>query len=293
MGHLICLPVNAQIDECATGGYPRVAEGLAVAAQRVTRPSEIVPALRRALTVVEPGADSGTGPGRPALEKRALFTVSDIKADAGGKVGHTSPPRHFEGVARASLREAAETGLILGTSKFLAVGDDGLLIDQHALHERILFEQLLGRFRAGPLQSQRLLLPETVALPAPQGELAALGLAVEDFGGGTVLLAGYPAALGRKPHKEILQAVADHLAGRERAPDREQLLHELLALMACHTAVRAGDRLTLGEIGALLAQRHLAQVMRTWSCRPSRKHSSTRGLAAISRVLAEPCKLAR
>jgi DNA mismatch repair protein MutL len=82
---------------------------------------------------------------------------------------------------------------------------------------------------------------------------------VEDFGGNTILLTGYPAALGKKPPKEVLQAVADHLEGRERAPDREQLLHELLALMACHTAVRAGDRLTPAEIGALLAQREVAQ----------------------------------
>jgi fructose 1,6-bisphosphate aldolase/phosphatase len=66
-----------------------------------------------------------------AANKRALFTVSDIKADAGGRVGHTSPPSHFTGVAQASLREAAEGNLILGTSKFIAVGDDGHLLMTH------------------------------------------------------------------------------------------------------------------------------------------------------------------
>ena len=69
--------------------------------------------------------------------------------------------------------------------------DEVLFLDQHALHERILFEQLRARFRAGPLESQRLLSPEPVGLPAAQAALvlgqrealAELGLAVEDFGG--------------------------------------------------------------------------------------------------------------
>jgi fructose 1,6-bisphosphate aldolase/phosphatase len=73
----------------------------------------------------------GADPAMAAANKRAAFTVSDIKADAGGKVGHTSPPRHFAAVAQASLREAAETGLILGTAKFIAVGDDGHLLMTH------------------------------------------------------------------------------------------------------------------------------------------------------------------
>jgi DNA mismatch repair protein MutL len=89
--------------------------------------------------------------------------------------------------------------------------------------------------------------------------LAQLGLLVEDFGGGTVLLAGYPALLGKRHPREVFQAVADHLVSRGRAPSPEQLLNDLLSLMACHAAVRAGDRLTQKEIASLLAQRDLAQ----------------------------------
>jgi fructose 1,6-bisphosphate aldolase/phosphatase len=63
--------------------------------------------------------------------KRAAFTVSDIKADAGGRVGHTSPPTHFGPVADASLQEAKEQGLIFGTSAFIPVGDDGHLLMTH------------------------------------------------------------------------------------------------------------------------------------------------------------------
>lgn len=113
---------------------------------------------------------------------------------------------------------------------------------------------------------QRLLIPEPVDLPAEQAAralehreaLAELGLLIDDFGGGTLLLHSYPALLGRRAPQAVLRAVVDHLVARERVPSREQLLHDLLSLMACHGAVRAGDRLTPEEVAALIAQRHLA-----------------------------------
>jgi DNA mismatch repair protein MutL len=142
-----------------------------------------------------------------------------------------------------------------------------LVIDQHALHERILFEQARQRLREGPLAVQRLLVPEPVSLPARQAALvleqrealAELGLAVEEFGGSTVLLTGYPVLLGKRPPRDILCAVAEDLAERERVPSRDRRLHELLSLLACHAAVRAGDRLAPEEIAALVAQRQLAE----------------------------------
>jgi DNA mismatch repair protein MutL len=73
-----------------------------------------------------------------------------------------------------------------------------------------------------------------------------------------VLLTSYPAILGRRAPQAILRAVVDHLVSKERVPSREQLLNDLLSLMACHAAIRAGDRLTPEEIAALIAQRNLA-----------------------------------
>jgi fructose 1,6-bisphosphate aldolase/phosphatase len=73
----------------------------------------------------------GADPVIVAANQRAAFTVSDIKADAGGKVGHTAPPNHFGPVAEASLKEAIDSGQIIGTSKFIAVGDDGHLLMTH------------------------------------------------------------------------------------------------------------------------------------------------------------------
>jgi DNA mismatch repair protein MutL len=138
-----------------------------------------------------------------------------------------------------------------------------LVIDQHALHERILYEQMKERLAAGDLEQQRLLIPEPIDLPAHQvtlvldrrADLAELGLEVEGFGGSTVLLHGYPAVLGKRTPQAIFRAVVDYLVTREKLPAREEMLNDLLSLMACHAAVRAGDRLTPEEIAALVRQR--------------------------------------
>lgn len=145
--------------------------------------------------------------------------------------------------------------------------DEVLVIDQHALHERVLFERLHQRLEEGRVESQRLLVPQPVDLPPVQAALvrehrealAGLGLEVEDFGGATLAVTGYPAPLGKRPPTAILKAVADHLSRAGRAPNRKLLLYDLLSLMACHSAVRAGDRLTAEEIGTLVCQRHLAR----------------------------------
>ncbi len=148
----------------------------------------------------------------------------------------------------------------------LETADGMLVIDQHALHERILFEQLKKRIRAGTLEVQQLLIPEPVDLTAEQAArtlehreaLLELGIGVQDFGGGTVLLTSYPAILGNRAPQKILKAVVDHLTSKERVPTREQLFNDLLSLMACHGAVRSGDPLNPDEIAALVAQRALA-----------------------------------
>ena len=73
-----------------------------------------------------------------------------------------------------------------------------------------------------------------------------------------MLLSSYPAILGQRSPRDILKAVVDYLVAKDRVPSREVLLNDLLSLMACHSAVRAGDRLTPEQIAALLAQPELA-----------------------------------
>jgi DNA mismatch repair protein MutL len=165
-----------------------------------------------------------------------------------------------------SLRPAPRA-IQLHNAYLVSETEEGMLvIDQHALHERILFDQLKSRIRGGTLERQRLLIPEPVELPGEQAArlleqrqaLAELGLDVEEFGGNTLLVTSYPAMLGQQAPAEILRAVADHLMAHDRAPNREQLFNDLLSLMACKAAVKAGDPLTPELIDELLAQRELA-----------------------------------
>ncbi|MCA9186290.1 MAG: DNA mismatch repair protein MutL, partial [Planctomycetales bacterium] len=142
--------------------------------------------------------------------------------------------------------------------------NDGMIvIDQHALHERILYEQLREKVLSGVVEKQRLLVPETVHL-APreaaavleiQETLAQLGIDVEPFGGDTVLVSSYPAMLANLSPVDLIRQVAEDAVSKDRAPQRRELLDELLHMISCKAAIKAGDRLTSEEISALVEQR--------------------------------------
>jgi len=139
------------------------------------------------------------------------------------------------------------------------------IIDQHALHERILYEQLREKLNAGPLESQSLLAPEPLdlspieaaALSEHKQLLSELGIKIEPFGGDTVLLTAYPAMLANVAPVELVRTVLERLLSGGRLPERRDLFDQLLHDIACKAAVKAGERLSPEEIAALLAQRHL------------------------------------
>ncbi len=139
-----------------------------------------------------------------------------------------------------------------------------MVIDQHALHERILYEQLRDGYLAGTLESQRLLVPEPVTLTPTEAAaaleardvLARLGMDVEPFGGDTVLVSSYPAMLANFNPTEVLRQIVEQLLNTEKPPDRRDLLDDLLHMISCKAAVKAGDRLSSEEVQALLEQRH-------------------------------------
>jgi DNA mismatch repair protein MutL len=217
-----------------------------------------VPVAPRAVAPIGAGTpDGGDGP----------TESHDLPPPLGGASAGGDVFGGADGFA-AALRSATAPRAIQVHDAYLVLEtpDGMLVIDQHALHERILFEQLKRRVQSNQLERQRLLVPEPVDFPAEQAAralehreaLAELGLEVEDFGGGTVLLTGYPAILDRRSPRSVLLAVVDYLVSKERPPGREQLLDALLSRMACHAAVRAGDRLTPEEVNDLIAQRDLA-----------------------------------
>lgn len=140
-----------------------------------------------------------------------------------------------------------------------------MVIDQHALHERVMYETLRNRVLNGAVESQRLLVPQPIELSPREAALVIdneelltqLGFGVQEFGKSTVLLTAYPAMLARTEPGRLLRDIADQLDGAGKAPTRRDLLDSLLHMMSCKAAIKAGQRLKPEEMESLLAQRHL------------------------------------
>ena len=146
----------------------------------------------------------------------------------------------------------------------IAETDDALVIvDQHAAHERLVYERLKRSFANGGIARQMLLIPEVVeldgeaaaTLSSAAAELERLGLVIEPFGASAVVVREVPSLLGMFPVKDLLKDLADELAERESEEGTKLIadrLDHVLSTMACHGSVRAGRRLTPEEMNALL-----------------------------------------
>jgi DNA mismatch repair protein MutL len=157
----------------------------------------------------------------------------------------------------------------------IAVAADGMLIlvDQHAAHERLTHEALRDSLMGtGGPAAQPLLLPAVVDLPTgdvarllAEGEaLGLLGLEIEGFGPGAVMVRALPAVLGTTDPTPLLRDIADELAESEESTALDQRLDAVIARMACHGSIRAGRRLNQAEMNALL--REMERVPRAATC---------------------------
>jgi DNA mismatch repair protein MutL len=171
-------------------------------------------------------------------------------------------------ISHTALPDRSYLGFQVHNRYLITENDDGMVvIDQHALHERILYEQLREKVLAGQMEMQRLLVPEPVTLAptdlaaalAARETLAKLGIEIEEFGGDTILVSSYPAMLANLSPEEMLRQVVELLTSSHKHPERRDLLDELLHMIACKAAVKAGDYLAPEEITALLEQRHCYQ----------------------------------
>ncbi len=165
------------------------------------------------------------------------------------------PPPSAEYPLGAAVAQVLDTYIV-------AVAPDGglVLVDQHAAHERLTHEVLAEQLRAGDVASQPLLLPAVVDLPEGQaarlaeraGEFAALGLEIEAFGRGAVLVRALPAVLGPADPAPLLRDLADEVAAWGEGVALAVRLDAAIARMACHGSIRAGRRLAGAEMDALL-----------------------------------------
>jgi DNA mismatch repair protein MutL len=187
-----------------------------------------------------------------------------------------APPaaRRIEPVAAEAAHPlGAPVAQILDTY-VLAVAEDGALVvvDQHAAHERLTEERLRGEFAAGRVTSQPLLVPVVVDL-APVAAmrllaqveiLSRLGLEIEAFGPGAVLVRAVPAALKNPDAAGLLRDLAEEFAESDTPVALEARLDAALARLACHRSIRAGRRLTGEEMSALL--REMEATPRAGTC---------------------------
>jgi DNA mismatch repair protein MutL len=210
--------------------------------------------------------DAAHAPGtRPPLDLQRLdrgwARPSDVRAWPHGE------PEREPGETAAPMPSGRPLPALQVHNRYLVAetAEGVMVIDQHALHERILYEDLRRRLTSGAIETQGLLVPEAIDLgPAEAAAalehralLAELGITIEPFGGKTVLLSGFPAILANISPVEVLHDLLERLLSGGKQPDRRDLLDELLHAIACKAAIKAGDRLSPAEIAALLEQRHL------------------------------------
>jgi DNA mismatch repair protein MutL len=190
----------------------------------------------------EPADTTFTPYGAPASGRVEPEAISQPTGDV--------PPL---GVARAQVHE---TYVIAQTA------DGIVIVDQHAAHERLVYERMKGEMAQAGVRRQALLIPEIVELSdeeaervlARAAELLELGLEIEPFGRGAVAVRATPALFGPMDAKGLIRDLADDFAEYEAGLSLKERLEEVMGNMACRGSVRAGRRLTGDEMNALLRQ---------------------------------------
>jgi DNA mismatch repair protein MutL len=204
----------------------------------------------------------GWSPQAPALAARTLPGVAEVSA--------RFEPAPATAVSPASAVVIDLTDYPLGAARaqvhetyIVAQTRDGVVIvDQHAAHERLVYERMKAELEAGGVARQTLLLPEVVELDPAEAErvleradeLAGLGLVIESFGPGAVLVRETPALLGETDAAALVRDIADDIAENGAALALAERLQAVCSTMACHGSVRAGRRLSAPEMNALLRQ---------------------------------------
>ncbi len=196
-----------------------------------------------------------SGFGEPAQATFDDLSAPAARVDRGhaGVQPDALPPQHRLGAARAQIH----------ANYIVAQTEDGLVIvDQHAAHERLVFEEMRKALHSRRMPSQVLLIPEIIDLPEEDCDrlmvhaesLGNLGLAIERFGPGAIAVRETPAMLGEVDAQGMIRQLADEIAEWDTSSLLGAKLEYVAATMACHGSVRSGRQLRPEEMNALLRQ---------------------------------------
>lgn len=224
------------------------------------------------------GSEAWTG--RPAVDRAAggigfaaRLSESDADTQTQDVPGALLPEAIPAGGDDPHAQPVPDVIVQIHRTYLVAESPDGLIIvDQHALHERILFEQLSAQIARGPLESQRLLIPDTIDVSPDQvgvievyaDTLTRLGFELTPYGPGTIAIHAAPSLLKEGRVHDFLRTMLDRLSVRSAPASPEMLTNDLLSMMACKAAVKAGDPLSPEEMRALMRERH--RVERSSNC---------------------------
>ncbi|MEE8259212.1 MAG: DNA mismatch repair endonuclease MutL, partial [Sphingomonadales bacterium] len=208
----------------------------------------------------------GPGAARKGIPPGFSSLQEPLFSSGSGEEGDLTPAGRFEesegdqniqkfplGAARAQLHE----------TYIVAQTQDGLVVvDQHAAHERLVYEKMKKMLAQRGAERQGLLMPEVVELDGPAAEklinraeeFAELGLVIEPFGEGAVVVRETPALLGEVDIKGLIQDISDDLEAMDENLSLKEKLEDVCSTMACHGSVRAGRRLNRDEMNALLRE---------------------------------------
>ncbi|WP_049934798.1 DNA mismatch repair endonuclease MutL [Haloplanus natans] len=256
----------------AVNGRPVSVPALRLAVERgygSLLPGDRHPVAALAVSLPPWAVDPNVHPTKETVALRAADAVASVVEDAVGDALSTADLRRSAEVAmdldaalepvdadESALADATFVGRFRDLYLLCAADGDLLVIDQHAAHERINYERLREAVDSAAVPSATLDPPATLSLSpadvaaveAHADELARLGFDPEPFGGGTVRLRAVPAPLGRVADPEALESTLAALRDGSGADERDALLADL----ACHPSLKAGDELTDDEAAALI-----------------------------------------
>ncbi|MBX6324175.1 MAG: DNA mismatch repair protein MutL, partial [Rhodospirillaceae bacterium] len=279
------------IRHALAGAGHRAATTVAAAALESFRPVTAGPPAGRGWPTPSPAVPRGLaeaalaayapldGQGRlPGTDRLSAPAAGEDGAETTGEV-----PSYPLGMARAQLHD---TYIVAQTA------DGIVIVDQHAAHERLVYERMKKALAETGVGRQGLLIPEVVELDeaaaarllARAAELAELGLVLEGFGPGAVVVREVPALLGKVDVPGLVRDLADELAELGEALSLKERLGEVCATMACHGSVRAGRRLGQAEMDALL--REMEATPHAGQCNHGRPTYIELRLADIERLFA-------
>ncbi len=183
--------------------------------------------------------------------------VLDAPASADARASAAEPAPELLATPLGAARAQVHENYIIAQTE-----DSLVIVDQHAAHERLVYEALKEALHSRPMTAQMLLIPEIVDLPEEEVErlaahaetLARFGLGIERFGPGAIAVRETPAMLGETDPRRLLLDIADEIAESDTAETLKARVDRIAATMACHGSVRSGRRLKPEEMNALLRQ---------------------------------------